>query len=79
MSDLDSSAKRFDAAMTRLEAAVEKRGERIAVAESDRKRVERELAALRADLARMRKASSGVSARLDTVIGRLKTALGDDA
>jgi hypothetical protein len=79
MADLESSAKRFDAAMTRLVAAVEQRSARIELAEADRQRIERELADMRADFARLREASTGVSRRLDAAIGRLKGVLEEES
>jgi predicted nucleic acid-binding Zn-ribbon protein len=77
MSDIDSSTKRLDAAVARLAAAAEKRGEAVALATADRTRLERELAALRSDFDRLRETSAGVSQRLDTAIGRLKMVLGE--
>lgn len=79
MSDIDSSTKRLDAAVARLAAAAEKRSKAAGFAAADRARLEAELATLRADFDKLRETSSGVSARLDSAIGRLRTVLGDEA
>lgn len=78
MSDIESSTKRLDKAVARLETAAARRGERLDLADADRARLEKELAALRADFGRLRETSSSVSARLDAAIGRLRTVLGDE-
>lgn len=79
MSDIDSSTKRLGAAVARLEAAAQKRGKAVELAEADRARLEQELAALRADFDKLRETSSGVSERLDSAIGKLRTVIGEDA
>ena len=79
MSDIERSTQRLGEAVARLEAAARNRGTNIELADADRTRLEQELATLRADFAKLRETSSGVSARLDTAIGRLKTIIGDDA
>lgn len=79
MSDIDTSTRRLEVAVDRLAAAAEQRGRDGALAAADRQRLERELAALRADFARLRETSTGVAARLDAAIGRLKPMLEDGA
>ena len=77
MADPDSSTKRLDAAIARLETAVEKRGGGVELAGAAQQRLEKELAELRTDFEHLRETSSGVSAQLDATIGRLKGVLGD--
>jgi hypothetical protein len=72
MSDIESSTRRLDAAVARLEAALAQNGGAGSQAAAD-------LAALRRDFDSLRDTASGVSARLDTAIGRLKIVLGDEA
>ncbi len=71
MSRLDKAKERLEQAVTRLERAAA-RAERGGV---DRVALTKALDAARAEGMALREASMTVSARLDSVIGRLKSAL----
>tara|TARA_R110002110_G_scaffold85816_4_gene223739 strand:- start:72697 stop:72939 length:243 start_codon:yes stop_codon:yes gene_type:complete len=75
MSKLNDANERLDAALARLEVAVTKRrqedGDADGAAEENR-RLQSELAQLRADFVTLKETSGTVSSRLDDAIGRLR-------
>jgi F0F1-type ATP synthase assembly protein I len=72
MNDLTAAREQLEKAITRLEAALAERG-------GDAATIERALKEARAESVRLKATAENVSGRLEAVIGRLRSALGEDA
>ncbi len=74
MSAPDEVNRRLDAALTRLESAIETRlaAQESAAADAERTKLEQEMAAVRNECTHLKETSAAVSQRLDAAIGKIK-------
>ena len=80
MSKLNDANERLDAALARLEVAVTARRQedsQAAGAAEDNRRLQGELAQLRADFVTLKETSGTVSSRLNDAVGRLRHMLAE--
>ncbi len=78
MSAVDDANQRLEAALSRLEVALQSRlAAQDSGATSEREQLEQEMAAGRAQFATLKESSAAVSQRLDAAIGQLKSVLAE--
>ena len=77
MSRLATARDRLEQSVSKLEAALEAAVAKGTVGSSDADALGQELAAVKADYAKLAKAADQVDARLDTTIDKLEAALAD--
>ena len=80
MSALDDANRRRDAALSRLESALQTHlaaPDKATAAEAERARLEQEMTAVRSEFANLKETSAMVSQRLDAAIGKVKNLLAE--
>lgn len=77
MSTVDDASQRLDAALSRLESALDARLASQSDAAGERGQLEQEMTAVRSEFASLKETSAAVSQRLDAAIGAIKGILAE--